>query len=188
MRIQAWAGLAVVTLLAACATVSSRTSTPNDRYNAGMKALAVNDFKTAEQHFTWLAEHAGAEAIGRRALLILSALQLDPRNSVRRAESGSALAARYLNAPGRETWADPVALTLYLLGSELGEAEDRADRAEAQTQLARQLPRLPGPTVMARIRAVEQERDKLAKRVSSLEEQLAQSQRELERIRKTIKP
>ncbi|HUP89693.1 MAG TPA: hypothetical protein VM100_10090 [Longimicrobiales bacterium] len=188
MRLQAWAGLAVITVLAACATVRSRTSGPDERFDAGMKALAVNDFKAAEQHFTWVAEHAATEAVGHRALLILSALQLDPRNSARRTENGSAMAARYLNATGRDTWADPVALTLYLLGSELGDAEDRADRAEAQTQLARQLPKLPGPTVIARIRAVEQERDKLAKRVSSLEEQLAQSQRELERIRKTIKP
>jgi prefoldin subunit 5 len=38
------------------------------------------------------------------------------------------------------------------------------------------------------MRAVEQERDRLARQVTALEEKLAEMDRELERIRKTIKP
>ena len=70
-----------------------------------------------------------------------------------------------------------------------GDAEDRVEKAEAaQANRPRELPKLPGPTVTARIKTVEQDRDRLAKRVTALEAQLADKDRELERIRKTIRP
>ncbi|HEX7051552.1 MAG TPA: hypothetical protein VF188_15200 [Longimicrobiales bacterium] len=71
------------------------------------------------------------------------------------------------------------------------EAEaQRARRAEARAERARRgaqaappgpLPQLPGPPVTARIRELQRERDRLAQRVQALE-------RELERIRKTLRP
>lgn len=178
-----------LTTIAACATLRPAKPSDNDlRFTNGVKALNTGDFATAESNLNAVVQAGTIDAINQRALLVLAAAQMDPRNPNRKTESGAQLAARFLRLPERDEWVDPIAQTLYLLGLELGQAEDRADRAEQQAkQQTRELPKLTGPTVTARIKAVEQERDRLAKRVSSLEDQLAQSQRELERIKKTIK-
>jgi outer membrane protein assembly factor BamD (BamD/ComL family) len=181
-----------VTTITACATLRPSKPSDNDlRFNNGVKALNSGDFATAESTLNTIVQAGTTEQLNQRALLVLAAAQMDPRNPNRKIESGAQLAARFLLLPERDLWVDPIAQTLYLLGLELSQAEQRADRAEQQAEQAqakqRELPKLTGPTVSARIKAVEQERDRLAKRVSSLEEQLAQSQRELERIKKTIK-
>lgn len=175
-----------VALVAGCATLKpSHRSEYDVRFDSGVKALSAGDFATAERELAWVSEHAAAEPVGQRALLIYAAAQMDPRNPNRKTEAGSQLAGRFLRLPERDAWVDPVAQTLYLMGLELSEAEDRAQQQQAQP--VRELPKLPGPTVTARIKTIEQERDRLAKRVATLEDQLAQSQRELERIKKTIK-
>lgn len=191
MRRAAILAALVVATLGGCATFSARRDGNNARFDAGIKALQNGDYSTAEKNLSIVAEQAPDKEIGQRALLTLAALHMDPRNGARKPELGAELAARFLRLPERDDWVDPVAQTLYLLGLELGEAEQRAERAEQaqqEAQRTRELPKLPGPTVTARIKAIEQERDRLAKRVATLEDQLAQSQRELERIRKTIKP
>ena len=180
---------AVIALLAVgCATMSGHRPNEDDRFRTGMQAYASGNYATARTEFAWLAEHFANEPVGQRALLVLAAVQMDPRNPNRQADDGSDLAARFLQRPERDAWVDPVAQTLYLLGVELGVAEEREREVQQQLQQTRALPKLPGPTVTARIKAIEGERDKLAKRVTTLEEQLAQKDRELERIRKTIKP
>jgi outer membrane protein assembly factor BamD (BamD/ComL family) len=177
-------------LLAGCATVSSlTTSNEEKRFDAGMRALANGDYATAHKELAWVAERHANKSEGQRALLILAAMEMDPRNPARRTDVGADLAATFLRLPERDGWVDPVAQTMYLLGLELGAAEERAQRAERAAEAQqRELPKLPGPTVSARIKAIEQERDRLQARVLTLEEQLAGLQRELERIRKTIKP
>lgn len=181
---------AVAAALVGCATLGSvLRSDADERFDAGMRALGNGDYGTARSDLAWVAEHFNHETVGQRALLILAAVEMDPRNPNRRTDVGSDMAASFLRLPERDTWVDPVAQTLYLQSLELGAAEERAERAEEQQQRReRELPKLPGPTVTARIKAVEQERDRLAKRVSALETQLADKDRELERIRKTIKP
>lgn len=181
------AGTAV---LVGCATFQSVLRSDADkRFESGVHALASGDYATARTDLAWVAEHYNHETIGQRALLILAAVEMDPRNPTRRTDVGSDLAASFLRLPERDTWVDPVAQTLYLQSLELGAAEERAERAEQQQERReRELPKLPGPTVAARIKAVEQDRDRLAKRVTALEAQLADKDRELERIRKTIKP
>jgi hypothetical protein len=175
--------------LAGCATLSSvTTSSAEKRFDSGVRALASGDYATAHKDLAWVAEHYPDKDEGQRALLILAALEMDPRNPARRAEVGADLAATFLRLPERDSWVDPVAQTMYLLGLELGAAEERAQRAERAAEAQRELPKLPGPTVSARIKSIEQERDRLQVRVTSLEEQVGGLQRELERIRKTIKP
>lgn len=173
---------AVAFLLAGCATARSVWQSPDDdRFNAGVRSLANGDFAEAHAHLRWVAERFANQESGRRAVLILSALELDPRNPQRRPEIGSDLAATYLRLDHREDWLAGVAQTLYLVGLELGGVEQRIERAEA-------LPKLPGPTVTARMKSLEQERDRLTRRVNALETELAEKTRELERIRKTVKP
>lgn len=175
--------VAVAGLAVGCATLSSPWRSPEeDRFEAGVRALTDRNYEKAHSDLSWVAQHYGHEKAGQRALIVLAALEMDPRNPGRRNEVGADVAASYLRLPDRDAWLDPVAQTLYLMGLEMGNAEERT------VSQAQPLPTLPGPTVNARIKVVEQERDRLAKRVAALEEQLAQKDRELERIRKTIKP
>jgi hypothetical protein len=157
-----------------------------DRFESGLRALANGDYLAAHTDLAWVAQHYGNEDTGQRALLILAAMEMDPRNPARRPAVAADLAASFLRLPERELWVDPIAQTLYLQALELGAADSlKADSAAAERQL---LPKFSGVTLTARIKSAEQERDRLAKRVAALEDELAEKQRELERIRKTIKP
>ncbi|MGQ0561915.1 MAG: hypothetical protein ACT443_08595 [Gemmatimonadota bacterium] len=175
-------------MVTSCATVTSLwRSEEEDRLETGVRALGNGDYRDAHHELSWVAQHSGDQTEGQRALLLLAALEIDPRNPNRRPALGSGLAAAYLRLEHRAPWLEPIAQTLYLIGTELGEAEQQLAEQERERERERPLPRLPGPTVTARIRSVEQERDRLARRVASLEEQLAETQRELERVRKTVK-
>ena len=190
MRRASFLVVAWTLVMVGCATVSSVWRADEEqRFAAGMRALANADYAVAHRELAWVAEHFAHKSVGQRALLVLASMEMDPRNPSRRTDVGADLAATFLRLPDRDDWVDPVAQTMYLLGLELGAAEERAQRAErAAESQQRELPHLPGPTVTARIRAVEQERDRLAARVTTLEEEKATLERELERIRKTIKP
>lgn len=201
MRVPALAAGILALALSACATVGSVfDSGAENRYDAGMRALAAGDYVTANRELGFVAERYGSEPIGRQALLVVSALEMDPRNPNRRLALGSELSAAYLRLKGVPEWTGPLAQTLYLLSLELGAAEERAAQAEADKAAAEQradiLPKLPEKqsTVPARMNRVEAERDKLAKRVEALEAQvadrdkkIAEKDKELERIRKTLK-
>jgi hypothetical protein len=173
--------------VASCATFKSHFVDEQSRFQIGVHAFASGDYVTAARELNLLTEKRPYERDGQRALLVLSAMELDPRNSSRRPDIGADLAARFLKTPEGDEWLDVVAQTMYLLGLELGTTEERVEQAERRAE-QKTLPKLPGPTVTARIKSVEQERDRLAKRVTALEDQLAEKERELQRIRKTIKP
>lgn len=176
-------------LVAGCSTFSSLLrSKEHSRFESGIEALAAGDYAAAHEDLAWVAERFANQTDGQRAVVVLAVMELDPRNPARRTDVGTDLAATYLQLPDREAWVDPVARTIYLLGLELGAAEERAQRAERAAESPRQLPTLPGPSVTARLRSVEQERDRLAKRVTELETQVAAQEQEIQRIRRTIKP
>lgn len=183
-----WA-VAMTGLLVGCATLTSPLESGGEkRLQEGLQALGRGDYRLAHERLSWVAQRYGHEQVGQQAVLTLAALELDPRNPGRRINVGSDMAATYLKLPEKAAWTHPVAQTLYLLGLELS-AEQRADTAE------KRLPTLPGPSVSARIRTaqqerdrMEQERDRLARRVESLEKQLSEKEQELQRIRKTIRP
>jgi hypothetical protein len=174
---------AVACMVTSCATAASIWSSKSaDRFEAGVRALKAGNYNAAHTDLGWVAQNFQHEQEGQRALLLLAGLELDPRNPNRRPEVGADLAAGFLRLPDREQWADPLATTLYLIGNELGA------RDSTPPEKATEMPKLPGPTVNARIKAIEQERERLAKRVTALEQQVAEKDREIERIKKTIKP
>jgi hypothetical protein len=177
-------------LLTGCATLkASLESRGEERLEESLAAFARGDYRTAQEGLAWVAQHDPDDKHGRQALLALAALELDPRNPARRIAVGTDVAAGYLALGDREPWTNPLAQTLYLLGLELGAAEERVEKAErAAERAAARLPSLPGPSVSARIRNVEQERDRLKARVETLEKELVEKEQELERIRKTIRP
>lgn len=203
MRFRALAVGAMALAITACATVGSLfEKNGEERYRAGMTALQAGDYANANLQLGWVAEHLPDEEIGKRALLMVSALEMDPRNPNRRIALGSELAAAYLRQVEIPTWTKPLAQTMYLIALELGAAEDKVAQAEAEKAQAERraaeggLPRLPtgAATWPQRLRASKEEQDRLSKRVEQLESQLAdrekklaEKEKELERIRKTLK-
>lgn len=184
-----WA-VAVAGLLVGCATLKAPLESQGEkRFEEALAALERGDYRTAHEGLSWVAQNDADDEHGREALLALAAIELDPRNPGRRIARGADVAASYLGLPEREPWTNPLAQTLYLLGLELGAAEERVEKAEREAErAAARLPTLPGPSVSARIRTIEQERDRLGKRVETLEKQLGEKEQELERIKKTIRP
>ena len=202
MRFTALAAGVLTLVISACATVGSvLESGPSARFETGMAALRAGDYVKANQELGFLAERYPSEPVGQQALLVVSALEMDPRNPARRIALGSELAGAYLRLNKVPKWTEPVAQTMYLLSLELGAAEDKAAQAEAEKAQAERriesiLPRLPqsSSTVPARIKAVTEDRDRMARKIDQLEAQLsdrekklAEKDKELERIRKTLK-
>jgi hypothetical protein len=197
MRYKALAAGLLTLGFAACATVGSVFERERQtHFDTGVRALKAGDYATASENLGWVAQQNANDELGQQALLMVAALEMDPRNPQRRLPLGSDLAGSYLKLSRAPIWTTPVAETLYLLAVELGAAEDRAAQAQADREQAENRLRLPenSPTVTSRLRSLSEEKDKLAKRVTQLEEQvadrekkLAEKDKELERIRKTLK-
>lgn len=197
MRYNALAASLVVLAISACATVGSVFDGERERhYNAGVIALKAGDYDAASEHLALVAERDAGDALGQQALLMVAALEMDPRNPKRRLPLGSDLTGSYLKLERTPAWTTPVAETLYLLAIELGAAENRAAQAAADKEEAENRLKLPenSPTMTSRLRGLGEERDRLAKKVEQLEVQLAdrdkklaEKDKELERIRKTLK-
>lgn len=191
--------LATVTLalvVSACATVNVFGDRAEERLAQGLAALERNDFETAVREIGWVASNYSGDEIGRRALLTAAAVEIDPRNPGRRIAYGADLAATYLRQPERTPdWLEPVAQSLYLSALELGAAEERVAQAQQRVEeVESKLPELPSPSVASRLRDATSDRDRLARRVEQLEKDLAErtkkladTEKELERIRKTLK-
>ena len=185
--------LAVTTwVLAGCAALTR--GGPNEselRLEQGLAALDHGNYLEGFEHLSWVAARHPNDVLGQRALLALGASDLDPRNPSRRLGIGTELVGRYLAYGDTPTWVRPVAQTLYLLGQELGAAEERVAAAEQdrlRAEATAELPSYSGTPVPQRIRALTEERDRLTRRVAQLEKELAEKNQELERIRKTLRP
>lgn len=112
--------------LAACATLRAAEEPPErgpgERLMDAAAALDAGDFRTAYPELAWIYSRCPASRVGRDALLLMAASELDPRNDARRPDVGAALAAEYLVLPSAPVEMVPVAETLYLLARELGAA------------------------------------------------------------------
>jgi len=203
--------------VAACATLGGeRGPSPQDRLRQGLAALAAHDYARARPLLERLYLEHWQEPEGREALLALAAAELDSRNAERRLSVGAALAGRYLSLESVPGWTVPAAESLYLLALELGGRDEELARADSTRQAAeaerqdvlqalksaqrgsRALPQSEVESVPDRIRRLtgehERERTELQGRVSTLEERLAATDKELkdanaelERIRRTLK-
>ena len=195
---------AVVCAMAGCATVQGqRGPSAEARLEDGIRALRAGDFATATEQLDWVYRNHWNEPVGQRALLLLTASELDSRNPNRRVWVAADHAARFLGIERAAEWTKPLASVYYLLAQELGAAEARVAQAEAAAEVAdsaraeaegdarratRGLPQYSGQSVPAQLSALRTERDALRDRVGSLERQLRESQQEIERIRKLLKP
>ncbi|MEX0891653.1 MAG: hypothetical protein WEB88_05725 [Gemmatimonadota bacterium] len=185
--------------VAGCATLGlGGPSEEEASLEAGLAALAAGDYRTAHEHLEWTARTHPDEVEGQRALLALAAAELDPRNPARRLWATADLAERYLELPEAPGWTRPLAESLFLVAAELGAAEESAVAAESENRRLR----FEGSTVPDRLRdaasardAALVERNELQTRLDSMErvvsirnDSITALNKELERIRKLIKP
>ncbi len=185
----ATAVLAVI--VPACATVAPRTEPPDSEieFRRALVALRTGDYRAARHGLLRVANGHSDEALGRRALLALAAAELDPRNPDRSSDVAGTFAARFLSTRDTVAWTLPLAETVYLLSLDLG------------ARASDSLPRLPDQPLVVRMRmlqaqrdslaaerdALEAARDSLARHAAALELRLAERERELERIRRTLR-
>jgi chemotaxis protein histidine kinase CheA len=132
-----WTLILAVGALAGCASLQgSDAPDPEQRFDRAMEALERQDFRSAYEQFSLVYTGHWNQPVSERALLAMAAVELDPRNGGRRLDIGADLAARHFQLAGSPSWTTPVSQTLYLLALELGAAEERAARAEAEKERA----------------------------------------------------
>jgi hypothetical protein len=201
MKCAAWLPVLGVMLATGCAVaVGDREADPRVQLHEGVAALEAEQYLRARGLLEPLFYERSGEIVGQQALMLLVAAELDHRNPDRRLWAAADMAGRLLDLDNVDPWFIPLAETYYLLAMELGAAEQRIAAAEAAraTAEARASSRLPEPTresVPVRIGRLTTERDQARRRAEQLEQQLAvrdrelrDTQQELDRIKRTIRP
>jgi len=89
-------------------------------FEVGLGRLADGDFAAAELVFRQVASRCESGSDGRRALLFLSFLALDPRNPAAHPDSAVLMAARFLNLPGNTREETLEAEALYVTALDYG--------------------------------------------------------------------
>lgn len=175
----------LVTVVAGCAaaTQAGAPASADERLHLGLEALADQDMVTAREHLDWVYRNHPSESVGTYALLALTAAELDPRNPTRSLETAAALSGELLHSPEAPEWSRPVGQTFQLVAMEL-----------AGEKMRRQAPTTAADGADARLEEVVAQRDSLKGQVTTLEQQVAATRKELdekkaelERIKKTIK-
>ncbi|HEX6309039.1 MAG TPA: hypothetical protein VFZ69_12670 [Longimicrobiales bacterium] len=175
---------------------------PGEQLNAGVAALASQDYARARALLEPLYREHWRSRVGQQALVALIASELDNRNPQRRLWAAADMAARLLTIDELQPWLVPVGESYYLLSLELGAQEERLARADsaraaAEAEVAAAARELPASTlesVPARINRITTERDALRRRVTELEQlaeardkELRDTKQELERVKQTIR-
>lgn len=111
--------LPLLMILSACAS-SGGGGEPGAGLDAGALALRRAEFEAARERLVSVRRLCGEARLGRQALLLLSALELDPRNPGGDPGLAAAYAASYLARPETFPWTRPVAEQLYLQALRLG--------------------------------------------------------------------
>jgi hypothetical protein len=143
-------------------------------FEVGLTRLADGDFSGAELAFRDAASRCQSGVQGRRALLLLSFLALDPRNPAAHPDSAALMAERFLNLPNRTLEEALQAEVLYVTALDYGaDPELRIDPVDPgfavrfgdcdapfPQRTVRPLPTLEGST-SGRLKLLDAERDSL---------------------------
>ena len=123
--------LAVVLSMTGCSLLQSKPApSPSGPYYTGLLLLAEGDFAGADQAFRESASYCESGSDGRRSLLFLSFMALDPRNPGAQADSAALMAARVLNLPNKTPDETLEAEALYVTALDRGaDPELRIDPA-----------------------------------------------------------
>ncbi len=183
-------------------------------FDVGLALMADGDFAGAEMAFRDAASRCESGSDGRRALLFLSFLALDPRNPTAHPDSAAFMAARFLNLPGNTREETLEAEALYITALDHGaDPELRIDPADPgfavrfgdcdqpfPPRVDRSLPILDSPT-SGLLKSLDEERGTLAQEnqrlrytvrqlrhaSDSLQAEVDTLKAELERIRRLIR-
>jgi hypothetical protein len=183
-------------------------------FDAGIALMAGGDFSGAELAFRDAASRCESGAEGKRALLFLSFLALDPRNPAAHPDSAALMAARFLNLPNTSQDEILEAEALYVTALDYGaDPELRVDPVDPgfavrfgdcdqpfPPRVSRPLPALESPT-SGLLRSLDEERGTLTEQnqqlrytvrrlrttSDSLQTQVDSLMAELERIRQLIR-
>lgn len=204
------------TLVGGCSFLGlggSREATPpeDNRLEIAAALLEAEAYARAEGVLRVLASSCENGPRGRQSLLLLAALQLDPRNPAASPDSAAVMAARYLALPDAVASARPLAENLYVLALELGAdpglrpapegilgglstrfTDCNAPPGEPTGPLVLPvLPREPLAHTVARLRlergALRDSLGTLRGRNQALETQVAELNAELQRIRRLLR-
>jgi len=93
---------------------------PPSLFDIGLAHMANGDFVGAELTFRDAASRCESGSAGRRSLLFLSFLALDPRNPAAHPDSAALMAARFLNLPGNSREETLEAEALYVAALDYG--------------------------------------------------------------------
>lgn len=201
-RSQCRRALGLLLILSACASRGGGLD-PGAGLDAGALALRQAEFEAARERLAAVRLVCGEARLGRQALLLLAALELDPRNPAADPDRAAAFAARYLARFETFPWTRPVAEQLYLQalraggrptpsvdpllqeGVPDGRSPEACDRSEwglvagGDPPVLGALPRTPGPAPARRSAGDES---------AALRSRIAELEAELERIRATLQP
>ena len=89
-------------------------------FEAGVAALDRGDHAAAAARLAPVAAICPVDATGRRAVLLLAAAELDPRNGAGRPNAAAELAAFYLGRAYDDSWERALAVELYTLALDYG--------------------------------------------------------------------
>lgn len=180
---------------------------PEPPYIRAATLLEAGRYEAAAAALREVASRCESGERGRHALLLLAALDLDPRNAEAEPDSAALMAARFLYLPGLPVAERPLGETLYVLAldrggdpdlrpteGEGGLAERFSDCGEPVSGRVVTLPVLPTSQEGESIVELEAERDsavaratELASENEALEARVAELEAELERIRRILR-
>lgn len=202
-------GLASAVLIGGCSVFSGGGAgiEPEAPYVRAAALLEVGRYEEAGAALREVASRCESGERGRHALLLLAALDLDPRNRQAEPDSAALMAARFLFLPGLPVAERPLGETLYVLALDRGgdpglrptEGEDGlarrfSDCGEPVTGRVVSLPVLPESAGDESMLEVTAERDAAVARVEELMSQnytlgarVAELEAELERIRRILR-
>ena len=202
------AALLLATLVSGCAFASAVPEAQDPRYRAGQAVIALEQdaFAEARHELYWLAARCEAGDLGRDALLLLAAAELDPANPYGSPEAAARAAASYLLLPDADFERLPLARSLYRVAVDLGGSPGRTGReafadlpplagrfdtceSGVETAPSSALPTMAEVTTAAQMRALEEDVALRADSIAALEDRIASSrsrivelEREIERI------
>ncbi|HKY60934.1 MAG TPA: hypothetical protein VJP59_07980 [Gemmatimonadota bacterium] len=110
--VMAVAGL--LTLLSGCASSGAHREAGASGLDAGALALRRGEFVRAREALVEVRRTCGDARLGRQALLLIAALETDPRNPAGDPDRAAALAGHWLARPETFPWTRPLAETIYL--------------------------------------------------------------------------
>ncbi|HET6340945.1 MAG TPA: hypothetical protein VFG78_02045 [Gemmatimonadota bacterium] len=209
-RSQAIVVAGLLALGAACASSDAYREAGAGGLDAGALALRRGEFDQAREALANVRRTCGESRLGRQALLLIAALEADPRNPAGDPDRAAALAGHWLTHPETFPWTRPVAETIYLhavraggtpysaSGKPPGEVQDllamsrpadgadeACDATDWEVLGAGAPPELSG---RPRSGGSPDEADGLRQDNARLREQVAQLEAELQRIRETLRP